>query len=584
MRTPKTSDRNKSASSLPETKEPAIQGSIQTSNRKFMFASFAIAAAIFLAVYLLRLDRIVGLFVDDAWYALLAKSLATGQGYQLINSPSPGILPVYPPVYPFLMSLAYRLWPSFPDNLILLKMVSILAMLMVGWGSYKHFNRDREWPHLLSLVCALTVTLMPGLVFLATSSTMSECVFTAFQLLAVVAIEAAVRAKDGKTELRNAALGGALAATAFLTRSIGLAVIGAGFLYLVKERKWRSVAVFSVAVVIFAAPWVIYSRTHKPTIEQRTEQGGMIVQDYSEQFWQARAGDTSSAIIHWESLPDRMWSNAMKIAGNNLAMIFAPTFHRSTKLSGEETLESGLKSHGLSYFLSVLLLLGFALTVKRRLAAAELTTAFTILITCAWPWDTFRFLLPLTPFLLAYLLESVRGIREFMRIKFETKTSAEPWRAMTILAGILLVFFIYDHSAYLAKRSDLTRAEYLPWQAIFNENLEALKWIKEKTPEDAAVCSMNPALVYLYTGRKSVASNNADGNWENWKRLNVRYMAYISVFTIADPGLDEGRFDQAYRSKGPLKIRVMDLGRKESRLPWKSFNPAGGSIKIDNLN
>ncbi|MBS1789571.1 MAG: glycosyltransferase family 39 protein [Acidobacteria bacterium] len=583
MRAKKPSDRSKPAPSVDDAGEALPLEQSQPSNRKFVFASFAAAIIVFLAIYALRLDHIVGLFVDDAWYALLAKSLATGQGYQLINSPSPGILPVYPPVYPFLMSLAYRLWPSFPDNVMLLKTVSVLAMFVVGWGSYKHFHRDREWPHLLSLVCALTVTLMPGLAFLATSSTMSECVFTAFQLLAVLVIESAARAKDGKSELRSAALAGALAAIAFLTRSIGLVVMGAGAIYLLKERKWRPLAVFVLVVAVIAAPWVMYSRTHKPSAEQRTEQGGMIVQDYSDQFWQARAGDTSSAIIHWDSLPDRMWANAMKIVGNNVAMIFTPTFHRSTKLSGEEALESGLTAHPLSYVLSAFLLLGFALTVKQRIGAAEFTTAFTLLITCLWPWDTFRFLLPLAPFLFAYLLESLRGIREFARTKFESKASAEPWRAMTILAGLLLVIFLYDHSAFLAKRSDLSRAEYLPWQAIFNENLEALNWIKEKTPEDAVVCSMNPAMVSLYTGRKSVASNNADANWENWKRLNVRYMAYLSVFPIADPGLDEGRFDQVYRSKGPLKIRVMDLGRKETRLPWKPFGSTTGSIKIDNL-
>lgn len=584
MATKKTSERNKAAASVPVTTEEAsIQDSAQPADRKFVLISFAVAVAVFLAVYLLRLDRIVGLFVDDAWYALLAKSLATGQGYQLINSPTAGILPVYPPVYPFLMSLAYRLWPSFPDNVLLLKSVSVVAMFVIGWASYKHFNRDREWPHLLSLVSALAVTLMPGLVFLATSSTMSECVFTAFQLLAVVIIESAARAENGKAELRNAALGGALAAIAFLTRSIGLAVIGAGFIYLLKERKWRSAAAFALAVMIVTGPWVFYSRTHQPTAEQRTEQGGMIVLDYSDHFWKARAGDSSSATIQLDGLPDRIWSNAMKIIGNNMAMLFTPMAHRSPKISGEETLESGQTSHSLSYVFSAFLLLGFALTIKRRLAVAELTTAFTLLITCLWPWDTFRFLLPLAPFLFAYFLESLRGIREFLQTKLEMKSARAPWLAMTVLAGLFLMLFIYDHSVYLAKRSDLSRAEYLPWRAIFDENVEALQWIKEKTPEDAVICSMNPALIHLFTGRKTVASNNAEGNWENWKRLNVRYMAYLSVYPIADPGMGEGRFDQAYRSKGALKLRVMDLGRKDTRLPWNPFNTSGGSIKIDTL-
>jgi hypothetical protein len=546
----------------------------------FTIASLAVGLILVGTIYALRLDRVVGLFVDDAWYTLLAKSLATGQGYQLINSPSAGIMPVYPPVYPFLVSLAYRLWPSFPDNTLLLKSVSVMAMFGVGWASYKHFTRDREWPHLLSLLCALVVALTPGLVFLATSSVMSECVFTCFQMLAIVAIESGVRAKDGNRQLRNVALGGALAAITFLTRSIGLAVIGAGFIYLLKERKWKPAAVFIITSLIVAAPWTIYSRTHRPPAELRTEQGGMIVQDYSSQLWQRRAGDNSSGTVGVGSLPDRMWANVMKIASNNVSMIFAPPLYRSPKISGEETLEKGTQVRVLSYLLSLMMLLGFALTLRRRIALAEFITAFTLVITLLWPWDTFRFLLPLMPFLLYYLLEAIRGARDLVQQKFETKPPVHPWRALLVAAGLILTLYVYDHAVYIAKRSDLSRAEYLPWRAIFDENQEALNWIREKSPENAIVASLNPALVHLYTGRKSVASDNPAANWENWKQLNVRYMAYLSVYPVADPGMAEGRFDQAYRSKGPLKLRIMDLGNRENRLPWNPYsNP--GSIKFE---
>lgn len=549
---------------------------------KFTLVGLAAGASLLIAIYALRLDRVVGLFVDDAWYALLAKSLATGQGYQLINSPSPGIMPVYPPVYSFLVSLAFRLWPSFPDNVLLLKSVSVLAMLGVACAAYRHFTRDREWPHWLSLLSALAVALTPGLVFLATSSTMSECVFTCFQLSAALVVESAARAKSDKTQLRNAALGGALAATAFLTRSIGLAVVGAGLVYLLKERKWKPAAAFAVAVLVVAAPWMLYSRANSPSAELRAEQGGMIVQDYSTQMWQRKAGDTSSGTVGLGGLPDRLWANAMKIAGNNVAMIFAPPLYRSPKISGEETLEKGSETRVLSYLLTALLLLGFALTVRRRIAAAELVTAFTLLITLLWPWDTFRFLLPLTPFLIYYLLEAVRGIRDFAQEKFETKAAPHPWRALLVVAGLILTIYVYDHAVYIAKRSDLSRAEYLPWRAIFDENLEALNWIREKTSEETVVASLNPALVNLYTGRKSIASNNPEANWENWKRLNVRYMAYLSVYPVGEPGIGEGRFNQAYRSKGELKLRIMDLGNRENRQPWNPYsNP--GSIKIENF-
>lgn len=579
MRTKNQSARNKTAIVEQEALSQEQTSGQISPKRSVVILGFVIAVIIFLAIYLLRLDRVVGLFVDDAWYVLLAKSLATGQGYQLINSPTPGILPVYPPAYPFLLSLVYRLSPNFPDNVMLLKSVSTLAMFVVGWASYRHLTRDRQWPHWLSLVSALTVALMPSLVFMATSSAMSECVYMAFQLTAMLAIESANRNR-GKFELSIAAIGGTLAACAFLTRSIGLAVIAAGFIYLLKNRKWKSAAVFALMVMVVAGPWTLYSRKHQPTAEQRTEQGGMIVQDYVTQFWQQRAGDTSSGNISLGSLPDRMWTNAMKIAGNNVATVFTPTFYRSPKLSGEEALEKGMKTRAFSYLLSLLLLLGFAMSLKRGLMMAELITAFTLLITCAWPWDTFRFLLPLMPFLLFYLLESFRGIREFTQRQFQSKTSVPAWRMLTISAGLILSLFVFDHVVYLSKRSDLSAAEYLPWRAIFEENEEAMKWMRDKTNKDAVIASLNPALVHLYTGRKTVASNNPEDNWENWKRMNVRYMAYVSVYPVGEPGMGEGRFEQVYRSRGTLKLRVMDLGRPENRLPWSPFSTTG-SIKFE---
>src|SRR5437868_25532 len=136
----------------PLSKQPAVKGKrnrpvaeeplIQTSppappanpnkQRLILIGAGAVALAVALTIYLLRLDKVVGLVVDDAWYVLLAKALATGQGYTLINSPTPGITPFYAPAFPALLSTFYRISPNFPNNLWLLKSVSIVAMMGVG--------------------------------------------------------------------------------------------------------------------------------------------------------------------------------------------------------------------------------------------------------------------------------------------------------------------------------------------------------------------------------------------------------------------------------------------------------------------
>jgi hypothetical protein len=129
-------------------------------------ASAVVLLALFFITYLLRLDRAIGMFGDDAWYALLGKALATGDGYTLINSPSPGILPIYPPAFPWLLSLVFRLAPQFPQNLWLLKSVSIAAMLGVGLLTYYYFAQRREGPYHLALgLATATAPSIPGSFF-----------------------------------------------------------------------------------------------------------------------------------------------------------------------------------------------------------------------------------------------------------------------------------------------------------------------------------------------------------------------------------------------------------------------------------
>ncbi|HZS06821.1 MAG TPA: hypothetical protein VFD58_18440 [Blastocatellia bacterium] len=162
----------------------------------------AVSAGAFLlavAVYALRLDRVVGsTYVDDAYYVMLAKALATGQGYMLLNTPSPGIVPIYPPVFPALLSVAFRISPQFPNNLWLLKSVSIVAMLGAGFLTWVYFRRERGTTAVLALGVAVATVLNPGIVGLVTTSVMSEPVFLFFLMLTLFLIERGVRLSKGK--------------------------------------------------------------------------------------------------------------------------------------------------------------------------------------------------------------------------------------------------------------------------------------------------------------------------------------------------------------------------------------------------
>jgi len=97
----------------------------------------AAITALVAVVYALRLDRAAGLYVDDAWYMVLAEALSKGEGFRLISSAATPILPAVPPGFPMILAPVMRMFPDFPGNVTPLKMVSILAMFGVGIAAYR---------------------------------------------------------------------------------------------------------------------------------------------------------------------------------------------------------------------------------------------------------------------------------------------------------------------------------------------------------------------------------------------------------------------------------------------------------------
>ena len=95
-------------------------------------AALAVGLGVAACVYWLRLDRIAGLLVDDAWYVLLGRAMARGEGFRLVSSAGTAIMPVVPPGFPAILAVIFRIGPDFPQNVLLLKSVSIAAMLAVG--------------------------------------------------------------------------------------------------------------------------------------------------------------------------------------------------------------------------------------------------------------------------------------------------------------------------------------------------------------------------------------------------------------------------------------------------------------------
>jgi hypothetical protein len=522
------------------------------------------ALALFFLTYFLRLDRAVGMFVDDSWYVVLAKALATGQGYELINSPSAGILPIYPPAFPWLLSLAYRLSPQFPQNLWLLKSISILAMCGVGLLAYYYFVRERGLPRYLSLGLALATALSPGFVFLATSSVMSGCVFTLGQLAAIVVIERGVRkgAHAGWVEL---VLGAGLVSFAFLTRSIGLGLIAAVGIYLLKERLWRKAVVFAGIVALLAGPWVLYARLHAPTAEQRAEQGSYVVTSYMNQLVEKGTEQASWSEFLISEAWERVWNHTWLLLEYQIGALGVYPLYRATEPAVGEGREA--KTALLSFILSLLALAGFVAACRERITLAELVTLFTVLIAVVWTYPSYRFVLPLMPLMLFYML---LGLRAVCRLALKFRGSANRRRNYwPVLAGAVwcsAAISVYSNVTYIISLHGAPASRPV-WVRAFEESEVMLRWANEHLPKDAVIAAQNPGLVYLYTGNKTVGNANPADNWERWKRLGVRHVALTYYRPLGEPTWAEKRYRILYLSDS-MNFRIVDLGEAASRLPW----------------
>lgn len=95
-------------------------------------------------ISMLFVPGLVGL-KDGGIYLATAKSLAEGQGYRIQSLPEPLPQTKYPPLFPFLVSVIWQLAPRFPDNLPLLRLVSLFSTwgwaLLVWWLVAREMGR-----------------------------------------------------------------------------------------------------------------------------------------------------------------------------------------------------------------------------------------------------------------------------------------------------------------------------------------------------------------------------------------------------------------------------------------------------------
>ena len=411
----------------------------------------------------------VGVAHDDGMYVILAKALATGQGYRWLHVPGAPPATHFPPGYPAVLALLWWLFPAFPANVIVFKLANALFMGLASTACFWFVRSRFGMSDIGAATFAIVATL--GIPTLTLSAlVMSEPLFLALLLPTLLLAERVVDDDSGR--LRNVVALAVLIGLATLVRTHGIALIGAVALILAFRRRFREAAVFTAIVVAILLPWQLWVSGHAgvvpPTMRGNYESYGA-----------------------W-------FSSGLKAEGFSLVARTVPQTTRDIATMFEVFAAPGMPMPVRYVALLVLAALG-GIGARVLWQRARVSAVFLLLycaIVIVWPFNPQRFLWCVWPFVFVL---PILGVREAIRWR-PPRRHANAVRIVALAASLLIAlgYGVYNVRGY--------RHQY--WSSIprlISRNVHPLLvWVATRTPRDAVLATEAEATVYLYTGRYTV--------------------------------------------------------------------------------
>jgi len=456
----------------------------------------------------------LGSYMDDASYAVLAKSIVHSNTYGLINTPVQPASTRYPFGFPLILSVFVLLYPS---AIRMLKVASLLAtilnMVLIFWGwPYISQHRSRWW----GLIIAALYAVSP-LVIGHSKMVMSEPAFTTLVLLTLILAEKFLPRKEA--QFIPTFLTGMIMMFAVFTRTIGVIltiaiVIRILMLPLDKSIKQRKLFYILLGGIVFIALVVALTPV---TLKS------LLPNEYMNQL--TAPHEWGQSRIENAFLP-RIFGAFKEYLSSHLRLAIIPMG------GGASELELG-KRFGIpnlpfitGLLIGCFILLGsFSVFQKQGLFPTVLifeVLYFTVIL--LWPWRDARFLYPILLFLLYDFLWGIRILaKQLNRLRFISGRMsifiADAGLAIVILA-------IFSVSLYKGISNHDNDLQYVRDLRV------GTRWLKENTSSDAIVMAQQSQGIYLYSERKTVdfpfeGNHPSKGQFENI--LRTQGVNYILV-------------------------------------------------------
>ena len=440
----------------------------------------------------------VGVFQDDGIYMVLAKSLATGEGYRYLNVPGTPNATHYPPLFPAVLALLWKVSPSFPQNVALFKFANAAWL---GGAAALFYAFARERLQLGRMAAGLGVAAFSACapVVLLTVMVLSEPMFLCTLAGTLILCERAA----SSARVKDAAIAGAAAAVLSLVRTLGILCVPATMLVLAWRRQWRAAFAMGAVTILLSIPWQLWVGAHAAEVPS------IFLGKYGSYLgWLVDAVQRDGIVF----LRDVAWANLKSLVAQGWASTATDTLNVYVR---------NTTSIALAFFFG----LGLG-AFARRAPSVALFLLFYLGIVVIWPFAPARFTWGVWPLVgLVYTMAVVtvwewRGVASGAWGAPPNNTIASATDAHIIitarpssvqrilrplaLASLTALAVGYAGYNYLG----VTRDWWGVVQgSVANRARPLAEWVVANTDSTAVLATDDDVLMHLYTGRKAIPNS-----------------------------------------------------------------------------
>lgn len=443
---------------------PATLPLLQRLDHQLEVLSWRLLLGLGLLAFLLAawtFDPKLALSGDNTEFMTLARSLVQGQGLSYISLPDPKPATKYPFGFPLMLAplewLAPGNWAAMNWLVVLFFAASIPVIYLLA---------REPLGRLPALLVALWCATLPLLLDFS-HQVMSEVPYLFFSLLSLWLIERSLKEEEGIRGNYWFIGGFAAMMWSYYVRSAGIVLVGAIFLYLLLQRRFRQSLVLGGGAVLVALPW---SLRNSAIGEEMS---------YFRQLISVNPYFPEQGTVDLAGLLERVQFNAQAYLSRILPQIFWPT-------------ETGNGAPLVSAILVGLVFYATIVCIRRRQhLLLPLYAGLYIALVLMWPsqWTDARFLAPLTPVLIFLAVLAAADLlekRPHLRLPGMVVAGA-------FLAGVLVL-----NLGALNRLAQAGKGDYPPaWRNYY----AAGQWLKANTPADAVICCRKDYWLYIVADR-----------------------------------------------------------------------------------